>query len=1408
MSRNIPGRNPADISAMLTPPSMRRVLHPALITLLALFGGLSARPTPSVNLDDLMRFRHFHGNTGLASEEVTDMVQDHKGFLWIAGKAGLQRFDGYEFRSYKTSATDSLALSSEDLTSLCLDITATDTLLWIGSRKGLNLLDLTRERFRHFHPRPGDSLSLNHESVHTILKSRDGTLWIGTRGGGLARMIQRPSPDNDFRPRFKRYTSGPGENRISNNFIRRLYEDDRGRIWISTSYGLSVLEPRAERIRNYYYRPGDSTSISSNSVFAVTGDRRGRIWVSTLGGSGLQQAVTSPDGTIAFKRLLPADKKSGLFSPVIFDIHVDRRDRLWLASANRGLIRFDGRRFTFFTHEEQNRESIVSNNLFRLFEDRDNGLWIASVNDGLSYTADIIADRVPIRRLTTANSPLADNRIHNIRRDGSGRIWLGTEKGLFAYRLRGERFTPFSAIKTLGSVSLEGLTINELLAASDGTLWFSSDLRAGLGGVHPPTGKIISDIKAHHPLGLPSNSVTAFFEDNRRRLWVGTFSGLSLLQKDKNRFRNFTYDANNANGPASSIVTGMVQANDTLFWVGTENGLSRLSLNSREEARFENFRHQPGTPGTLGNNYIKSLLVDSSGTLWIINGGGLEWTRAAEATPFFNRTEIPALNNNTLRNIVMDRKGYLWISGSNGLLRYNPADSSLRRFSRADGLPLSDFNYKAALALPDGRLLFGSQEGLTIIYPGRVPGNTAPPSVQLTGLHILNRSLRPGSERLKRALPYSRRLNLKYSDNVITLHYAAPEFRTPANIRYRYKLEGFDPRWIEAGTRRSVQYTNLDPGSYTFMVGTVPADGHGTTPVATLAIHVAPPLWRTWWAYLGYALLMIALLAAIRRYEKNKERLERHLERQKLEAEKLRDIDQAKNVFFTNISHEFRTPLTLIIAPLQQMLEDGAGGREQRHLSGMLRQARRLLNLVNQLLEISRISSGKISLVAARADIIPIARGIFHSFASHAEQKDIESVFESSEESCPLWFDREKLEQILINLLSNAYKFTAPGGRVSLRIFHDRDSRQRPCLALEVSDNGPGLTEEERRHIFDRYYRASNTGSIMGSGIGLALVRQLVEVHRGEIRVESTPGRGSSFRVLLPRGRDHLRENEIVNGEKAAASSRPPVFTEEADPIEARAEALWVEQAPLLLLVEDTDEVRHYITEIFEGVCNIKTAVNGNQALEMARDELPDIIISDVMMPEMNGYELCNHLKSDPLTDHIPVILLTARASEEDMLTGLRTGADAYVAKPFNPRELRLRVQKLLEQRRLLREKFTRRLMEPPSPGKSPRPEKDIFLQQATETVLRHLEDESFNVEAFAAAMALSRMQLHRKIKALTGKSTTEFIRVVRLRQAAEMLKSKSGNVSEIAFAVGFNNLSYFVRSFHKQYGMPPSQYR
>ena len=1370
---------------------------PLKYTLFPVFLLLWPVAAQTVTLDDLLHFRQYHAIDGLASEEVSDLTQDHNGFLWIAGKGGLQRFDGRDFRSYPLG--DGESQGSPDLTALCAELSAHDTLLWIGSRKGLYMMELTSERIRFFPVNAADSTG-SGAHVHALLLSNDGTLWIGLRAGGLARMVERPSPANNFQPRFKFYLSGTGDNHLSNNFVRRLYQDTQGNIWIATSFGLSVFNPRLERFHNYFYKPGDPSSISSNSVFAITGDSRGRIWVSTLGGSGLQQALVDSGGRVRFKRYRSGSPDS-LGHSVIFDIHVDKQDRLWLASAGGGLIRYDGRRFVHFRAGRKNTASLTSNNLFRLYEDRAGGLWVAGISDGLSHAADIYPDSFFLRQLTPENSPLRDDHIHSIVQDRMGRIWTGTEKGLFAYRLDGQHFSTLTSLTRIGGVSLRGKPVNELLARSDGTLWFSSDFSIGLGAIRPDTRKLISDMRQTNPLGLYSNSVTALFEDKAQRLWVGTFSGLALLKKE--RFENFIYDPNaktTDSNPASPIITYISQQNDSTWWIGTENGLSRMSYRGEGKPHFTNFYHSARQEGTPGNNNIRMIRFDSRGVLWMLSGAGLETGFPEKGRFIFSPRARNHPGANKLINFLIDKQDKIWLSGSPGLWRYDPVDSSLRVFGREYGLPPGNYNYKALTLLSDGRLLFGSQSGLTVVDPRRLPPAEPPSNILLTGLEILNRPLKPGTQQMARSAAYNHTLNLDYDDNVITLTYAAPDFKAASDHIYTYKLEGFDAHWIKAGRRRSVQYTNLDPGTYRFHVKASLPGGKQSAPRTLLTIHVAPPLWQTWWARMLYALAFFGLLAGIRRYERNKEKLEHRLQREKLQSEKWREIDRAKNTFFTNISHEFRTPLTLIIAPLQQMLEQEEG-RDKKRLSNMLRQARRLLNLVNQLLEISRISSGKIRLRVSRRDAVAEARGIFHSFGSFAEQKDIESVFDSSQDSFMLWYDSEKFEQILINLISNAYKFTRPGGRVTLRIHPAEDSKKRPCLVFRVSDNGPGFTPEEQQHIFDRYYRAEETeNSVMGSGVGLALVKQLTEAHGGEIRVESKPGQGASFAVYLPCGRDHIPDRDIVSGRE-----EPPPFAEPA--AAERMADLNEEQAPGLLLVEDTPEVRDYIREIFAGAYRITTAADGHSGLKTARADVPDIIISDVMMPGMNGYELCAAIKSDPLTNHIPLILLTARAGDEDRYQGLQTGADAYVPKPFNPRELKLRVRKLLEQRRLLQEKFSRRLLDESPSAPVALSGDEQFIEQATRIVLEHLEDAAFNVQAFASEMALSRMQLHRKIKALTGKSTTEFIRVIRLREAAALLEKKSGNVSEVAFAVGFNNLSYFVRSFQKQYGVSPSQY-
>ena len=1345
-------------------------------------------------------FRRYGTKDGLPSREIIGIVQDKKGFIWMGTKNGLSRFDGHNFRTYLPDDKTPTTLSSANITCLSMN----DSILWIGTLNGLNRFDLKRNIFSLYQNIPADSGSLNGNFIHALLISRNGSLWIGTRGAGIAHMIQMPSFKNGYHAKFRRYEAG--KDGLANNFIRRLYQDKSGRIWIATSYGLSILDPKTNHIQNYFNDAKDPLSISSNSVFDIVGDKAGRIWISTLGGSGLQQALTEPNGRLIFKRFpILKSNPDSLHASVIFDLHVDKLNRLWLASSGSGLVRYDGKRFKSYTMIENDQESLSGNHLFTLAEDKDGGLWCASNDNGVSYTSGIYRDNTYFHHLTSLNSALPANNIFNIKQDKIGRIWLGTDKGVYAIRITGDTIIPIWKLGKVGSVNLENLSIDEMLPDSKNAIWFSSDFRAGLAAVDIKTGKLRIPMTGDHRLGLSSNSVTDFFQDSHQRLWVGSFNGVSLFTND--HFKNFIYNPGDSSHMASAIVNRIIQENDSTYWLGTENGLTRLIFAKNGSPQYRNFYHQKNIKNALASSDIRSLYINRKGKLWIgSDGGGLAEAVVADhdSISFINHNPHNGFPVRTVKDILADNSGRLWLSSEKGIISYDPKSVQTTIYNRRSGLTEQSFNYKAVLKLTDGRLLFGGQKGVYIFNPSLIDKKPSLPPTRLTAFSVLNKPMYGGPRTLNKTITYAKAVHLKYSDNIFSFSFAALDYRAPLRWDYAYKLDGFDQKWNFVGERRRVQYTNLDPGKYRFRVKAVSGKRGG--PVTSIPVIIVPPYWRTWWAYLGYLLMIVLILAAIRRYEKNKERLEFNLEKEKSKAEEWREINQAKNTFFANISHEFRTPLTLIISPLQQMLKEKRFPNNEYRFSVMLKQAQRLLNLVNQLLDISKAGSGNIILQAQKQDFVPVARGIFFSFSSFAEEQDINTQFDSAYKSLDVWFDKTKLEEILVNLISNAFKFTTPGGDVCLRIFTGTDSKGRECVISEVKDSGPGIASEDVKFIFDRYYRTENVKNrVLGTGLGLALVKQWIELHHGEISVESSLGKGTIFRVMLPLGHAHLTDAEIAPTDFKANNSlvSDVVF---AAPDMPKNVHLQEEQVPTVLLVDDTPEVLDYIHEILSVTYNIVIARNGSDGIKLACENLPDIIVSDVMMPGMNGYELCEEIKSQNLTNHIPVILLTARAADEDKLTGLRTGADAYVVKPFNPQELQIRIQKMLEQRRIMQQKFAHQFLQN-TDDEILQSMDARFLQQAAGIVKKYLDNASFNVDTFADEMAMSRMQLHRKMKALTGKSTTEFIRFIRLKKAADLLRNKTGNVAEVAFAVGFNNTSYFVRCFRSQYGLPPSQY-
>jgi signal transduction histidine kinase/DNA-binding response OmpR family regulator len=732
-------------------------------------------------------------------------------------------------------------------------------------------------------------------------------------------------------------------------------------------------------------------------------------------------------------------------------------------------------------------------------------------------------------------------------------------------------------------------------------------------------------------------------------------------------------------------------------------------------------------------------------------------------------------------------------------------------------------------------------EGFFFFHPEDISDNTCIPQIIVIDFKVRNEEFRTDS-----GIVSKKHLRLKHNENFFSFEFAALDYVCPEKNQFAYFLEGLEDDWVYSGNRRYVSYSSVPPGNYVFRVKGSNNDGYWNETGTSLAITILPPPWRTWWAYFLYGIAILGLITAWRSYDLNRQRLKHQLALEHLEAQKLKELDSTKSRFFANISHEFRTPLTLVLGPLDK-LRAIVPKEAERDLEIMQRNARRLQHLINQLLLLSRLEAGQMKLKAKELNIVKLVNGYVQSFESLAKQKRIELVFHSAEKEIMAFVDRDKMEKILYNLLSNAFKYTPAGGKISVEIgqldswavgqkyeiLSNCPTAQLPNLSsnyvtVSITDTGPGIPPEHLPHIFDRFYQADDSSPRRqeGTGIGLALVKELVELHHGKISAESEPGSGTNITIVLPLGSGHLKAEEItteMDPEQLEERDADLILAEQGtakSPGERKkllTEVIVSEtkagQVPLIMVVEDNADLREYIRGFLLASYHLVEAADGEEAWQEATVKIPDLVISDVMMPKMDGFELCQKLKNDERTSHIPVILLTAKAEVGDKLEGLETGADDFIIKPFNTEELQIRIKNLLKQREKLKEQFLKEagrtglafLLDMPEDKILSMDEK--FMQKAVRIITENMEDPEFSVEDFASRMAMSHVQLHRKLVALTGQPANRLIRTVRLTKAAQLIKNKSATITEIAYEVGFNNLSWFARCFHEQFGLSPSEY-
>ncbi|MES2731985.1 MAG: two-component regulator propeller domain-containing protein [Bacteroidota bacterium] len=1337
-----------------------------------------------------MSFEQLSTKEGLSHSVVTCTLQDREGFMWIGTQDGLNRFDGYSFLLFEHDASDKNSLSNNNITCLYEDREGN---IWVGTSDGLNKLDKTTNTFRTYHHDPANAHSLSHNDIRAIYEDRLHTLWVGTYIG-----LNKLNRTTNI---FTLYEHIPGHpNKWAYNQITKMCEDRQGNFWLGTNQGISRFDRKSHQFTRYPL-PGIEKNIIDHrfAVRDMLEDRQGNLWVATSG-HGL---IAFDRKTHQFKVYLPDQKEANsIFSAHLLSVFEDSFGTLWIGTQDKGLYRFDRptEKFIPLNPDLTQLKTTLPLSIVTIYEDRSKVLWLGTYEGGL-FKTDLLSKKFRhVFHKPNDNNSIRTKKLFTLYEDHSGNVWIGNNVGFDKLDKSRGTFTHYTYPPPAPKNPWENNN-NCIYEDNKGFLWFGLT-GGGLKKFDPRTKLFTSYL--HNPTdsnGLPHGIVNIIYQDKKARIWVGTRFGLARLDEDKKKFISYTPSFVTA---SKCDITSIVEDQDGLLWVAAaQYGLLKFNP---EDGIFTPFAYQ-NSAGTK-TKAIHQLYSDGSGLLWVclLEGGLLSID--LKTARWKTIVSPKALSKMVIMGILEDGKGNLWLSTSkNGLLRFNPSTNALTNYDVTDGLQANEFNM-AYCKNDRGEMYFGGGNGFNVFHPDSITSNPYVPPVAISSFKVFDK---PRS--------FTKEITLPYSDNFISFDFVALSYAFSAKNRYAYRLEGFDKTWIQASTRRYASFTNLEPGEYVFRVKAANHDGVWNEQGASVKITITPPLWRTTGAYLLYVVLVIGLSAGIRHNTLKQVRLKNNLILKDLEAQKMMELDQLKSHFFTSISHEFRTPLTLILSPLEQAFAS-KGILQQPAIRLMRRNTHRLLELINQLLDISKLEAKKMQWEVKPGDLIPLLKATVFSFLSFAESKHIGLSFECALDSLPMLFDQDKLEKVVTNLLANALKFTPAQGEVKVKVSVSTETDKR-WIVLEVEDTGIGIPAEQITQIFDRFYQvdSSHTRAFEGTGIGLALTKELVELQQGTIRVRSTPGQGSCFTIQLPilavKGEYLVSQEELVlstpkqfdnwSGQEYKLQDTPP--------------SLLDNHLPLLLITEDHAELRSYLCSIFQNDYRILEATNGEQGLQLALEMVPDLVISDWMMPKMDGVQLCHQLKTDERTSHIPIILLTAKAAIQSKMEGLQTGADDYIIKPFHNEELLIRAKNLISQRKSLRERWNKEFtMAPaitgvvdscsdPIPSLAGNPIDEKFLRRVIQLIDDHLADADFTIDWLGKEAGMSQTLLYRKIKALTNQSPSEFIRNYRLKKAAELLSQRRGNVSEIAYQVGFTHLSYFTKTFRQVYGLTPSEY-
>lgn len=1332
------------------------------------------------------QFRHLTVNDGLSHNQVNSFFQDNRGFLWIGTYSGLNRYDGYKIKVYQNDAGDSTSLRNNSVSRI---FETPEGKLLAMTAEGPSLYDPATEKFTNTLNEFYTRYHLSSASLVDIVKDSSDNFWF----------IQSPGGVVLYRPNGEFLSVSHSENNpetISSNAVTGFASGKSG-IWIIHNNG--ILEKIVVERNSYRVEYRNSFLFDRNGArtfdYRIMCDRDGDLWIN---------AWNDPQGLFFFdaarREFRHFNDQAGpikLNTNLISSIVEDEDGLFWVGSDHGGVNLIDKKTFSCFyiRNQPEEEKSIGQNSITTIYRDRQGILWFGTFKKGVSYYHKNIF-RFPLyKHYPLSNTGLPYSDVNRFAEDDKGNLWIGTNGGGLIYFDRQKNsFTQFLH-QPDNPNSISSNVIVSLFIDHEKKLWIGTYF----GGLNVYDGKKFIHYRhdANDAESLADENIWEIFEDSRKRLWVGTMhGGLDLFDRKTGTFSH--YQQNDMNSIRSNYIAAITEDREGNLWIGTGGGIDMLN---REKGRFFHYEHTQGDKGSLSDNYVHDILEDQSGRIWIATRNGLN-VFDPKINAFKSYRKSDGLPHNTVLTIQQDDAGNLWLGTPNGLSnavlveKNAQLEVSFVNYDEADGLQGKQFNENAAFRTKKGELIFGGANGFNLFHPSTLEQNKNTPQVVLSDLQLYNQSVSPGAlvngnVILPKSLSETQEITLPPSQNVFSIEFTALDYLNPQKNQYQYKMEGFHTHWLTADAQsRRVTFTNLDPGDYVFLVKASNSDGLWSDNVTSLKIKILPPFWKSQWAFLLYFFIVIGGFLVARKLIQQRERMKFEREQERQEAIRMHELDMMKIKFFTNVSHEFRTPLTLILTPMEKILRQTQDPDLKNQFQLIQRNARRLMNLVNQLLDFRKLEVQEVKFNPSEGDVIAFIKETVFSFSDISEKKDIRLSFESTVISLETIFDQDKLEKILFNLLSNAFKFTPAHGAVSVNVVFNRGASENE-LVISVRDTGIGIPFDKKEKIFERFFQNELPRSVVnqGSGIGLSITKEFVKSHGGTITVESEPGEGSCFVVTLP-------VKEVLN--------HIPEEIAQTYPDEQFLAASAALKKPVLLLVEDNEDFRFYLKDNLRHEYNIVEARNGMDGWKKALETLPDLIVSDIMMPEMNGIELCRRIKSDSRLSHTPIILLTARSAEEQKLEGFESGADDYISKPFNFEILVSRIRNLIHLREKIHAVFPAQLDVKASTLKITSLDEQ-FIQKAIQCVEENISNPDFSVENLSHELGISRAHFYKKIVALTGKSPLEFIRVIRLQHAAQLLEKSQLTVAEIAYKVGFNNPKYFARYFKEEYHMLPS---